>query len=80
MQRLLSGYATWSARRHRRAGSMFHGRFRDQLLKDQSTFWTTGRYVHLNPVHAGLVEDKRGWICSSHTRYAAKHCRGDWIA
>ncbi len=50
LQRLLSGYAIWWARRHRRPGHVFQGRFRAQLIEDESYFWTVSRYLHLNPV------------------------------
>ena len=45
-----SGYANWCSRRHRRPGHTFQGRFKSELIKDESYFWTVSRYIHLNPV------------------------------
>jgi putative transposase len=58
MQRFLSGYAVGWSRRHRfdRPSHIFEGRFGTQLVEDESYFWAVSRYVHLNPMRAGLVE------------------------
>jgi len=80
MQRLLSGYAIWWARRHRRPGHLFQGRFRAQLIEDESYFWTVSRYLHLNPVRAKLVEDPQEWPWSSYPGYATAHRRLEWVA
>ena len=50
MQYLVSGYANWYAKRHRRPGHLTQGRFKAALVEDESYFWTVSRYVHLNPV------------------------------
>ena len=50
MQYLLSSYANWYAKRHRRPGHLFQGRFKGELIADESYFWAVSRYIHLNPV------------------------------
>ena len=81
MQRLLSGYAIWWARRHRRPGHVFQGRFRAQVIEDESYFWTVSRYLHLNPVRADqLVDHPRDWPWSSYPGYASARRRLDWVA
>ena len=50
MQYLVSGYANWYAKRHRRPGHLTQGRFKAALVEDESYFWTVSRYVHLNPL------------------------------
>jgi hypothetical protein len=55
MQGFLSAYAVWSARRHRRPGHLFQGRYKAEMIEDESYYWTISRYIHLNPVRAGLV-------------------------
>jgi len=57
MQRLLSGFAAWSARRRRRFGHLFKGRFRARLIEGELYFWTVNRYLHLNPVRRGKSLD-----------------------
>ena len=36
MQHLTSGYANWCSRRHRRPGHTFQGRFKSELIEDES--------------------------------------------
>jgi putative transposase len=55
MQRLLAGYALSFNRRHQRCGYLFQNRFRSTLVDRQSYLLELIRYVHLNPVRAGLV-------------------------
>ena len=65
MQSVLSGYAIWSGRRWRRTGHLFQGRYRAEMIEDESYYWTVSRYVHLNPVRAGLVKRPEQWAWSS---------------
>jgi len=80
MQRLQSGYATWWARRHRHPGHVFQGRFRAQLIEDESYFWTVSRYIHLNPVRSKLVAHPAEWPWSSYPGYLSRRRRVDWVA
>ena len=80
MQRFLSSYANASARRHRFSGHVFQGRYRTELVEDESYLWTVSRYVHLNPVRAGLVEHPAAWRWSSYPGYADRRRRLEWVA
>jgi REP-associated tyrosine transposase len=66
IQRLNSGYAQWSNRRHRRVGHVFQGRFKDQIVDREAYLMTLSRYVVLNPVRAGLVKRPEDWPWSSY--------------
>jgi len=81
MQYLLSGYANWYAKRHQRTGHLFQGRFKAELVEDESYFWTLSRYVHLNPVRVKkpLVDHPSSWAWSSYPGYCRKSARVDWI-
>jgi putative transposase len=63
MQAFLSAYAQWSGRRRGRSGHLFQGRYRAEMIEDESDYWTVSRCVHLNPVRAALVArpEQRGW-------------------
>ena len=43
MQQFLSSYAIWHGRRHRRVGHLFQGRYRAELIEDESYYWTVSR-------------------------------------
>jgi putative transposase len=80
MQMFLSAYANAWARRHRFCGHVFQGRYRTELVEDESYLWTVTRYVHLNPVRARLVEHPAAWPWSSYPGYADGGGRLEWVA
>ncbi len=69
MHDLNSGYASLYNRRHRRAGSLFQGRFKAILVEDQTHAWELSRYVHLNPVRAKMVALPEEYHWSSYRFY-----------
>jgi putative transposase len=57
MRRLLTGYAVWYNRTHRRRGHLFQNRFKSVLCQEDVYFLELVRYIHLNPIRAGIVQD-----------------------
>ncbi len=55
MRRLMTGYAVWHNRRHNRKGHLFQNRYKSILVEEDPYFLELVRYIHLNPVRAGLV-------------------------
>jgi len=55
MRRLLTGYALWFNRTHRRQGHLFQKRFKSVLCQEDSYLLELVRYIHLNPIRAGIV-------------------------
>ena len=55
MRRLLAGYAVVFNRHHRRTGHLFQNRFKSILVEEEPYLLELVRYIHLNPVRAGLV-------------------------
>ena len=55
MRRLLTGYAVSFNRRHRRFGHLFQNRYTSILCEEDPYVLELVRYIHLNPVRAGLV-------------------------
>ena len=80
MQLFLSSYATWWARRHRAGGHLFQSRYRNELVEDETYLWVLTRYIHLNPVRAGIVQRPEQWPWSSYPGYARRRDRLDWVA
>ena len=80
MQGFLSAYANAWARRHRFCGHVFQGRYRTEVVEDETYLWTVTRYVHLNPVRARLVEHPADWRWSSYPGYAHWGRRLEWVA
>lgn len=59
MRRLLTGYAVYFNRRHRRHGHLFQNRYKSILCQEEPYFLELVRYIHLNPLRAKLVGDIR---------------------
>jgi putative transposase len=59
MRRLLSGYAQSFNRRHRRHGHLFQNRYKSILCQKDTYLLQLVRYIHLNPLRAGVVEGYR---------------------
>lgn len=57
MRRLLTGYAVTFNRRYRRHGHLFQNRYKSILCEEDSYLQELVRYIHLNPLRAGLVKD-----------------------
>jgi putative transposase len=57
MRQLLTGYAGAFNRRHNRVGHLVQNRYRSTLVEEESYLVELVRYIHLNPLRAGVVPD-----------------------
>lgn len=57
MRRLLTGYAVNFNRRHGRHGHLFENRYKSIVCDEDAYFQELVRYIHLNPLRAGLCAD-----------------------
>ena len=60
MRRLLTGYAVNFNKRHKRAGHLFQNRYKSIVCEDDPYLLELTRYIHLNPLRAGLVDSMSG--------------------
>ena len=81
MQHWLSGYANWYAKRNRRSGHLYQGRYKSFLVEDDSYFWSLSRYIHLNPCRCRqpLVQKPAEWPYSSFCGYARRSSRRSFV-
>ncbi len=66
MQALGRRYVRWFNARHRRTGTLWEGRYRSTVVDTDRYLLACMRYVELNPVRAGLVDDPSAYRWSSH--------------
>ncbi|MDI6822645.1 MAG: transposase [Actinomycetota bacterium] len=66
---LLTSYSTYFNRRHNRSGHVFQGRYGSRRVENDAYLLQVIRYIHLNPVMAGLCEQLEDWRFSSHRCY-----------
>jgi REP element-mobilizing transposase RayT len=55
MRRLLTGYAVSFNRRHKRHGQLFQNRYKSIVCQEDAYLKELVRYIHLNPIRAGIV-------------------------
>ncbi len=57
MRRLLTGHAVTFNLRHHRTGHLFQNRYKSIVCEEDPYLLELVRYIHLNPLRAGLVKD-----------------------
>ncbi|MBM4351971.1 MAG: transposase [Deltaproteobacteria bacterium] len=57
MRRLMTSYAGYFNRRYNRSGHLFQNRYKSLLCEEDPYFLELVRYIHLNPLRSGLVND-----------------------
>ena len=80
MRHINSLYTQEFNRAHQREGPLFRGRYKAQVVDAESYLLEVVRYVHLNPVRAGMVAEAAEYPCSSHRMYLMdKEQQPQWI-
>ena len=69
MKSLEQRYTYWYQRRHGRSGNIFKGRFTSKEIENMTYFKNVFRYIHLNPVKAGICSDPIDYVDSSYRWY-----------
>jgi len=71
MKRLLVVYANYYNKKLQRIGPVFQDRFRSEPIDSQRYFMACARYIHNNPVKAGIVSAPQAYPWSSYREYIA---------
>ena len=66
-------------RRHRRDGSLFRGRYKAILIDADEYLSALVRYIHLNPVQAGAVNQPEDYRWGSHRFYLEPKGAPSWL-
>ncbi len=69
-----------SNKRHNRAGHLFQGRFKAILVDADPYAGELSRYIHLNPVRAGIIREPEKYLWSSYLAYIGKTAPPKWLA
>jgi putative transposase len=71
MRRLLTGYVINFNRRHKRYGHLFQNRYKSIICEDDPYLLELTRYIHLNPIRAGILEDLKALSTYAWTGHSA---------
>jgi len=80
MRRLLTGYVVNFNLRHNRYGHLFQNRYKSIICEDDPYLLELTRYIHLNPLRAGIVgslEELRNYRWTGHAAIMGRVKR-DW--
>ena len=69
IQNLAFRYTRWINRQQKRVGHLFQGRYQAVLIDRDSYLLELVRYIHLNPVRAGMVDGPGDYPWSGHKAY-----------
>jgi REP element-mobilizing transposase RayT len=72
MQKISTGYSRAINRAYNRTGHLFQGRFKNKLIPNNEYLLHLSRYIHRNPLRAGLVNNLDEWKFSSYPMYIGK--------
>ncbi len=72
-------YAQRFNRRHGPDGPLFRGRYKALLIEADTCLLQLVRYIHRNPLAAGLAETLENYPWSSHKGYLSKDLRWKWL-
>ncbi len=78
MRKVLTGYAVNFNRRHHRYGHLFQNRFKSIVCEEDPYLLELTRYIHLNPLRAGIVKDMNEldiYPWTGHAVIMGKECR-----
>ena len=72
IKRIASSYVYWYNWKYHRSGHLFQDRFKSEPVEDDAYFFSVIRYIHQNPIKAGLSKSIDEYKFSSYNEYINK--------
>ncbi len=66
-------------RANKHDGQLFRGRYKSVLLDSDNYLTVLVRYIHRNPLRAGMVDRLEDYVWSSHHGYLSKSSKWNWL-
>jgi putative transposase len=79
MRHINGAYTTYFNIKRKRAGHLFQGRFKSILIEADEYAMDLSRYIHLNPVRAGMSGDPGEYSWSSYKSYIGQSKAPAWL-
>jgi len=71
-RRIGASYVYWYNWKYSRSGHLFQDRYKSEVVENDRYFLTVLRYIHQNPIKAGIVDDIGEYPWSSYNEYIGK--------
>lgn len=72
MRRICGSYVYWYNWKYQRVGNLFQDRFKSEAVENDAYLLVVQRYIHQNPIKAGLVNKIEEYKWSSFNEYVNK--------
>ncbi len=69
MKRIGVSYVHWYNMKYDRCGHLFQDRYKSEVVEDNKYLMVVLRYIHQNPLKAGMIENCNEYKWSSYTEY-----------
>ena len=79
MRHINGAYTIYFNIKRKRAGHLFQGRFKAILVEADEYATELSRYIHLNPVRAGIVARPEEYQWSSYRKYIGQGKTPEWL-
>ena len=79
MKRITVSYVQWFNRKYNRVGHLFQNRYKSEPLEDERYLMAVLRYIHQNPLKAGMVKEASKYIWSSYNEYLKMYDSKDYL-
>ena len=79
MRHINGAYTAYFNAKRARSGHLFQGRYKAILVDKDSYAKELSRYIHLNPVRAGMVKTPGAYPWSSYNAYIGKSVTHEWL-
>ena len=73
LKQLTNAYAFYFNKKYKRVGALLQGRFKAVTIETDNQLVHVSRYIHLNPLIAGLNQNLRDYPWSSYSTYLNSH-------
>jgi REP element-mobilizing transposase RayT len=74
-----SAYGSYQRRQHGVIGHIFAGRYKSLCIEKEQYLLELSRYIHLNPVKAGITDRAEDYKWSSYRYYIGKEESPEWL-
>ncbi len=79
LQHINGTYTRYFNIRRKRSGHLFQGRYKAILVDPEAYATELSRYIHLNPIRAGLTGRPEEYPWSSYRYYVSRRDKPDWL-
>ena len=79
MRHINGVYTQYFNRTHGLNGQLFRGRYKSILVNSDTYLLELLKYIHRNPIEAGMVDRVQSYQWSSHKRYLSRSEKWNWL-